>query len=277
MVGYRDDHDAHRRGDARRLLPHRRRREPGRGRLHHLRRAQRRRVQGQRLPDLPVRAGERADRAPGGRRGGGRAGAGPGAAGGAQGVRRAGRGSRARRRRPRESILRYVARAPGAVQADPPAGVRRAAEDDQRQDPPGRAAHRRERARTGGPRTSSARRTSPTSRADRAGHQDRLRPVGSTRRSPSRRVRRTSQTICTAGLAGWAACTSRCSTTSWTTTSTAAASSATSTSAWPGPPTSAASWRWRAPSPTRPTRRCWSGRPRTAPSSRRSPRPTRTC
>ena len=52
MVGYRDDDELHRRGDARRLLPHRRRREPGRGRLHHLRRAQRRRVQGQRLPDL---------------------------------------------------------------------------------------------------------------------------------------------------------------------------------------------------------------------------------
>ena len=53
--------------------------------------SQRRRVQGQRLPDLAVRAGERADRAPGGRRGGGGAGARPGAARGAQGVRRAGR------------------------------------------------------------------------------------------------------------------------------------------------------------------------------------------
>ena len=58
-------------------------------RLHHLRRPRRRRVQGQRLPDLPVRAGERADRAPGGRRGGGGARPGPAAAGRAQGVRRA--------------------------------------------------------------------------------------------------------------------------------------------------------------------------------------------
>jgi acetyl-CoA synthetase len=38
---------ADRGGHARRFLPHRRRREPGRGRLHHLRRAIRRRVQGQ--------------------------------------------------------------------------------------------------------------------------------------------------------------------------------------------------------------------------------------
>ncbi len=50
----------------------------------------RRRVQGVGLPDLPVRAGKRADRARGGR--GGRSGTvpGPGAAGGAQGVRDAG-------------------------------------------------------------------------------------------------------------------------------------------------------------------------------------------
>ena len=42
---------------------------------------------------------------------------------------------------------------PGAVQADPPAGVRRAAQDDLRQDPPGRAAPARGRARlrSGGP------------------------------------------------------------------------------------------------------------------------------
>ena len=64
-----------------------------------------------------------------------------------EGVRRAGRRPRARRRhRAVDPALR--ARAPGAVQAGPPAGVRRAAEDDQRQDPPGRAAHRRAEPRT---------------------------------------------------------------------------------------------------------------------------------
>ena len=62
---------AERRGDARRLLPHRRRGRPRRRRLHHLRRPHRRRVQGVGLPDLAVRAGERADRARGGGRGGG--------------------------------------------------------------------------------------------------------------------------------------------------------------------------------------------------------------
>ena len=60
-----------------------------RGRLHHLRRAHRRRVQGVRLPHLAVRAGERADRARGGRRGRRRAGARPAAARRAEGVRRA--------------------------------------------------------------------------------------------------------------------------------------------------------------------------------------------
>ena len=69
------------------------------------------------------------------------------------------------------AILALRARAPGAVQADPPAGVRRPAQDDQRQDPPGRAAQRRDRARPRrrGPTASSARRTSPTSRAEPAG------------------------------------------------------------------------------------------------------------
>ena len=57
-----------------------------------------------RLPDLAVRAGERADRARGGRRGRGGPVAGPDAAGRAQGVRRAGRGLRAdARTRPRRS------------------------------------------------------------------------------------------------------------------------------------------------------------------------------
>ena len=62
---------AERRGDARRVLPHRRRGHVGCRRLHHLRGPHRRRVQGVGLPHLAVRAGERADRAPGGGRGGG--------------------------------------------------------------------------------------------------------------------------------------------------------------------------------------------------------------
>jgi acetyl-CoA synthetase len=78
--------------DAARALPHRRCRVPGRGRVHHLRRAYRRRVQSVRLPDLAVRGGERADRARGRRRGGGGAGAGPGTDGDRQGVRVAGGG-----------------------------------------------------------------------------------------------------------------------------------------------------------------------------------------
>ncbi len=65
-----------RRGVRRRRLPHRRRRAPRRRRLPDLRRPVRRRVQGQRLPDQPVRAGVGPDRAPGGRRGRGGAGAG---------------------------------------------------------------------------------------------------------------------------------------------------------------------------------------------------------
>ena len=58
------------------------------------------------------------------------------------------------------------ARAPRAVQAHPPAGVRRAAQDDLRQDPPGGAARPRGGARRRGPPASTARRTSPTSRAE---------------------------------------------------------------------------------------------------------------
>ena len=66
-----------------------------RRRLSHLCRPRRRRVQGVRLPDQPVRAGERADRARGGGRGRGGAGARPDAAGGAESLRRAGGGRRA--------------------------------------------------------------------------------------------------------------------------------------------------------------------------------------
>ena len=68
-----------------------------RGRLHHLRRPHRRRLQGQRLQDQPVRARVGAHRAPGGRGGRRRAVAGPRAAGGAQGVRRPRRRLRAQR------------------------------------------------------------------------------------------------------------------------------------------------------------------------------------
>ncbi len=78
---------ARRRRDERRVLPHRRRGQPGRRRVPDLRRPHRRCVQGLGLPDLPVRAGERADRARGGGRGGGRAVARPDAVRRAQGVR----------------------------------------------------------------------------------------------------------------------------------------------------------------------------------------------
>ena len=81
----------------------------GRRRLPHLRRADRRRVQVQRLPDQPVRAGERADRAPGGGRGRRRARAGPAAAVGAQGLRGAGRRLPARRRTRRRRSWRTAA------------------------------------------------------------------------------------------------------------------------------------------------------------------------
>ena len=130
---------AQRRGDGGRGLPHRRRRLAGRGRLHHLRRPFRRRLQGQRLPDQPVRAGERADRAPGGRGGGDRAVAGPGAAGRAEGVRRAGGRVRAGRG-DRAVDPRVRPRQPRALQAHPTAGVRPAAQDDLREDPAGGAA-----------------------------------------------------------------------------------------------------------------------------------------
>ena len=72
-----------------------------RRRLHHLRRAHRRRVQGLGLPDLAVRARERADRARGGRRGGGRAVARPAAPRGAEGLRQRSPPATSRRARPR--------------------------------------------------------------------------------------------------------------------------------------------------------------------------------
>ncbi|CAA9290839.1 MAG: Acetyl-CoA synthetase, partial [uncultured Friedmanniella sp.] len=133
---------AERRVVRRRRLPHRRRRQPRRRRLPHLRRPGRRRVQVQRLQDQPVRARVGADRAPGRRRGRCRRRARPHPAGRAQGLRHPRRRARARRRdRPLDPRPRP--RAPGPLPAGSPAGVRRAAEDDQRQDPPRRAARGR--------------------------------------------------------------------------------------------------------------------------------------
>jgi acetyl-CoA synthetase len=87
------------------------------------------------LPDLPVRAGERADRARGGRRGGRGALARPAPPRGPEGLRGAGGGLRpVGRHRVRDPRLR--AGAAGPVQADQAAGVRRPAQDDLRQDPP---------------------------------------------------------------------------------------------------------------------------------------------
>jgi acetyl-CoA synthetase len=59
-AGYLGDRRTHARGDARRLLPHGRRREPRRGRLHHLRRPRGRRVQELGLSHQSLRARERA-------------------------------------------------------------------------------------------------------------------------------------------------------------------------------------------------------------------------
>jgi acetyl-CoA synthetase len=100
--------------------------------------AHRRRVQGLGLPDLPVRARVRPHRARGRRRGGRGPLARPAAAGRAQGVH------------PARGRLRAVGgtgqghhgvrAGPGTrLQADPPPRVRRPAQDDLRQDPPGRA------------------------------------------------------------------------------------------------------------------------------------------
>ena len=139
MTGYLDDPSLNARAMARRVLPHRRRGHVGRGRLHHVRGPHGRRLQGLGLPDLAVRAGERADRARGGGRGGRGAGAGPGAAGRAEGVRAAGRGAFgvAGAGAVDHGVLPGAGR---AVQADPAGGVRRPAEDDLGQDPAGRAA-----------------------------------------------------------------------------------------------------------------------------------------
>ena len=79
MTGYQAIPRAERRGDGATATTTPATSRAGRRGLHHLHRARRRRLQGQRLQDQPVRAGERADRAPGGRRGRGRSGAGPGA------------------------------------------------------------------------------------------------------------------------------------------------------------------------------------------------------
>ena len=114
MTGYAGRRRAGRGGDARRLLPHRRRRQPGRRRLHHLRRPHRRRLQGLGLPDLPVRARVGPDRARRGRRGRGRPRPRPAPARRPEGVRAARRGRRARARSWRRDIMAFVReRVPG--------------------------------------------------------------------------------------------------------------------------------------------------------------------
>ena len=110
----------------------------------------RRHLQSVGLPDQPVRAGERADRASGGGRGRGGAVAGSAASGGAEGVHRTGAGG-GRRRGDGGIDLPPPARAAGAVQAGASDRVCRTAEDDLRQDTSGRAASRR-----GGPHRSAA-------------------------------------------------------------------------------------------------------------------------
>ena len=130
----------------------------------------RRRLQVLRLQDLAVRAGERAAGARGRRRGGGGARPRRPAAGGAQGVRRARRGLGAGRG-DREGDLRALAGGAGPVQAGPAAGVRRAAQDRLRQDPPDRAARgddARRQQRNSTRRTTGERAANPHSRG-RAG------------------------------------------------------------------------------------------------------------
>ena len=73
MTGYRGGAEDAASATGGAYLPHGRRRLARRRRLHHLRRARGRSLQGVGLPDLAVRARERADGARGGRRGGGRA------------------------------------------------------------------------------------------------------------------------------------------------------------------------------------------------------------
>ncbi len=144
MVGYRDDDERTRdvmRGNAYHTGDVAAR---GRRGLHHLRRADGRRLQGVGLPDQPVRAGERADRAPGGRRGRRRAVTRPDPARRPQGLRGPRRRTRADRR-DRSVDPGLLPRASGAVQADSPDRVRRAAQDDLRQDPAGRAPRARGR------------------------------------------------------------------------------------------------------------------------------------
>ncbi len=125
-------------------------------RLHHLRRPHRRRVQGQRLQDQPVRARVGAHRAP--RRGRGRGGARPGcrAPGGAQGVRRARARSRAdggdRALDPRSTPARTSRRGSGCAAWSSP------------------SCRRRSPARSAGSSCGPARRTSPAGDGAARGH-----------------------------------------------------------------------------------------------------------
>ena len=116
-----------------------------RGRLHHLCRPGRRRVQGLRLPDLAVRAGVGRDRASRDQRGGGRPEPGSAAPRRAEVLCQLATGVH-RLLRARRGCLRVPAQAPRAVQAHPSPRVRGTAEDAVRQDPASGAASARSQA-----------------------------------------------------------------------------------------------------------------------------------
>ncbi len=123
-------------GDRGRFLSHRRRGHARQGRLLHVRRARRRRLQVVRLPHQPLRAGEHAHRAPGGRGGGHHSQPGSAALLGGQVLRRAQAGLPALGGPGARHPLLHQGEA-GAVQAHPPPRVRRAAQDHLGKDPPG--------------------------------------------------------------------------------------------------------------------------------------------
>ena len=147
---------AHRGGDARRLLSHRRRRVARQRRLHHVRRPIRRRLQVVRLSDLPVRAGERPHRAPRRGRGGGGAVTGSAAPLGAESVHRRWALDHVAVRGRRALDLRAFAGEPRRLQTHTPSRVFGTAEDDLRQDPPRRPAREGSAASASSPRTTRA-------------------------------------------------------------------------------------------------------------------------
>jgi acyl-CoA synthetase (AMP-forming)/AMP-acid ligase II len=139
---------AQRRAARRRLLPDLGRGQPRRRRLLLVCGPGRRRVQELRLPDQPVRARERVDRAPGGGRSRGGAEPRSDPAGGAEGLSRAPAGGRAHARHG-PGHLPLPARAAGALQARAPAGILGPAEDHLGQDPAGGVARGRDVSRGG--------------------------------------------------------------------------------------------------------------------------------